>query len=271
LRKGHKCSTRSERSASRQNIGISCISLLNGLARRQKWQTLPFLDYTNIGNYQKKALYTSAKQTNKGVEGMLYNKEYLELQAEAILAELERLERFIKKTKKVFSAKNAHNIQNINNGKILTEEICNNISTTSIDNIPTNSNDSNFDKTDIIDKTNKKSKVNKTNENAEYIPVVQKLYAEYFANLPALEYKKLTSPSSMNESADVYRKLLKHGYTADAIRQAVHSARRDAFWSQQFRSMRKLIRKNRDGVSYIDVFLAMNQQNHKMAIPKIIR
>jgi uncharacterized protein YdaU (DUF1376 family) len=58
-------------------------------------------------------------------------------------------------------------------------------------------------------------------------------------------------------SMDVFNKLVRiDGYTIDDIKNAIQWARGDDFWSKNFLSPVKLRNKNKEGVKYIDVFLA---------------
>lgn len=90
--------------------------------------------------------------------------------------------------------------------------------------------------------------------------------------LSGIELKRVQSAAGLRNAANEVAKLLKTGYTEAQIVQAVTDATNEPFWRKQFRSMLKLTRKNKDGVPYIDVFLALNQKNHKLPSnrPKII-
>jgi hypothetical protein len=82
--------------------------------------------------------------------------------------------------------------------------------------------------------------------------------------LNPMELERMNSSNAMKQNAGVMAKLLQAGYTNEHILQAVTDAANDPFWRKQFRSLLKLTRKNKDGVMYIDVFLALNQTNHKL-------
>jgi hypothetical protein len=90
-------------------------------------------------------------------------------------------------------------------------------------------------------------------------------------NLNSLETERLYSKRATEVAIETYCKLLKLGYTEQLIAQSVQDACNDSFWSRQFRSYPKLLRKNKDGVFYIDVFLSLRQNSHKLSIPKVIR
>lgn len=184
---------------------------------------------------------------------MMFHYETAKQHAEQVLHELEKIERFVRNAKKALSALYVQNEQNINPSTIIL----------------TSNNMSNNAKEKNENGQNKQSK--KSEENKQYLHIVQNIYSSYFNNLPDIEYQRLTSAKSILDGADVYRQLLKQGYTKQNIEQAIYSARRDSFWSNQFRTMRKLLRKNKDGVLYMDVFLALNQSSHKLSVPKIIR
>jgi hypothetical protein len=79
-----------------------------------------------------------------------------------------------------------------------------------------------------------------------------------------MELERMKSSNALKQSAGVMAKLLQAGYTNEHILQAVTDAANDQFWRKQFRSLLKLTRKNKDGVMYVDVFLALNQNNHKL-------
>lgn len=118
-----------------------------------------------------------------------------------------------------------------------------------------------------------KSKLQKRTkeENLQFRNQVEKLSKLLLPNLSAVEQQRLMSDVGIYNACETYAKLLRMGYTDALIEQAVHNAVRDAFWAKQFRTLVKLLRKNRDDVFYIDVFLAMNMKSTKVSIPKIVR
>ena len=81
--------------------------------------------------------------------------------------------------------------------------------------------------------------------------------------LNPMELERMNSSNALKQNAGVMAKLLQAGYTNEHILQAVTDAANDPFWRKQFRSLLKLTRKNKDSVMYVDVFLALNQTNHK--------
>jgi hypothetical protein len=192
----------------------------------------------------------------------MYHKENAKYHAEQILHELERIERFIKTSKKALSALFADNVNNDENNRNDKTETLSTITNTYI-----------LSKNNAEEKNGigQKKQIGKNEQNMQYLQIVQNMYSKHFAQLSDIEFQRVTSPKSIMDGADVYRQLLKQGYTAQSIEQAVYSARMDSFWNGQFRTLRKLLRKNKDGVLYIDVFLALNQSRHKLSVPKIIR
>lgn len=99
---------------------------------------------------------------------------------------------------------------------------------------------------------------------SDILETVQKLIALIARNCSELEAARLQSKTSMRQAQAMYLKLLKQGYTKQHIFQAVTDATSDDFWSRQFRSLLKLGRKDKDGVLYIDKFLALRQKSHKL-------
>lgn len=195
----------------------------------------------------------SRKNHTKHGVNMLYHEQSAKYHAEQVLHELDKIERFVRNAKKALNVIFANNPENENPSTIILSSI----------NTKNNGEEKNG---------KEQNKQNKRNEeNKQYLQIVQNLYSSYFASLPDIEYQRLTSSKYVMDGADVYRQLLKQGYTKQNIEQAIFSARRDSFWSNQFRTMRKLLRKNKDGVLYMDVFLALNQASHKLSVPKIIR
>jgi len=99
-------------------------------------------------------------------------------------------------------------------------------------------------------------------QDAEYL--ASKCTAVIARYLNPMELERMNSSNALKQSAGVMAKLLQAGYTNEHILQAVTDAANDPFWRKQFRSLLKLTRKNKDGVMYVDVFLALNQTNHKL-------
>ena len=74
---------------------------------------------------------------------------------------------------------------------------------------------------------------------------------------------KLTVNDKMKKDwSNVYCKLRSLGKTKDDIKSSVTYARTDSFWQSNFLSPSKLIKKNKDGIMYIDVF--MNRANKEV-------
>lgn len=120
----------------------------------------------------------------------------------------------------------------------------------------------------------KKSKNQRNEEKQRFLQnqqKVEKLQKMIFPLISQIEQNRLESDRGILVGCQTYDKLLKLGYTEPMIHQAVFNATRDEFWSKQFRSLAKLLRKNKDDVLYIDIFLAIGQKNHKVAIPRIVR
>ena len=92
------------------------------------------------------------------------------------------------------------------------------------------------------------------------------------AYVSEIEAQRLQSAPGFKSAVIEVQKLMKTGYSEREIVQAVKDAANEPFWRKNFRSMLKLSRKNKDGVMYIDLFLALNQKNHKLPTnrPKII-
>lgn len=122
--------------------------------------------------------------------------------------------------------------------------------------------------------TSKKSKNQRNEEKQRFLQnqqKVEKLQKMLFPLISQIERNRLESDRGVLVACQTYDKLLKLGYSESMIHQAVFNATRDGFWSKQFRSLAKLLRKNKDDVLYIDIFLAIGQKNHKVAIPRIVR
>ena len=120
----------------------------------------------------------------------------------------------------------------------------------------------------------KKSKNQRNEEKQRFLQnqqKVEKLQKMLFPLISQIEQNRLESDRGILVGCQTYDKLLKLGYTEQMIEQSVFNATRDEFWSKQFRSLAKLLRKNKDDVLYIDIFLAIGQKNHKVAIPRIVR
>lgn len=102
--------------------------------------------------------------------------------------------------------------------------------------------------------------------------IAEKCHKIMLPYLSEHEVKRVQSAPGLRSAASEVRKLLKWGYTEAQIVQAVTDAANEPFWRTNFRSLLKLSRRNRDGVPYIDVFLALNQRNHKLPTnrPRII-
>ena len=101
-------------------------------------------------------------------------------------------------------------------------------------------------------------------EHTEAVEIMERAGVILSRYLNHVETERLNSKKAKEQAADVMRKLLKQGYTKQHILQAVTDATNNEFWRKQFRSLLKLSRKNADGVPYIDVFLALNQNAHKL-------
>jgi hypothetical protein len=118
------------------------------------------------------------------------------------------------------------------------------------------------------ERKSQKSKKAQFLQNRQKVENLQKLI---FPNLSQIEQKRQESEKAILVACEIYDKLIKKGYDERMIHQAVYSASRDQFWSKQFRSLAKLLRKNKDDIYYIDIFLSIDQKNHKISIPKIVR
>lgn len=181
------------------------------------------------------------------MDGMPYDRENLEELAKKTEYELLKISQFLQKMEEM--SKNA--------GTSLRFIL----SILNKDNIP-----------EIV--TSKKSKKEKNLQKEQILQnlqKVQKLQELIFPHISKIERDRLESKRGLFIACETYDKLIKKGYTDTMIHQAVFNATRDEFWSRQFRSLAKLLRKNRDEVFYIDVFLGIGSKNHKVSIPKIVR
>ena len=102
------------------------------------------------------------------------------------------------------------------------------------------------------------------NEHPEHAEFAKRLADLIGANLSPIENSRLQAKNVQIEYRKTIATLLKQGYTKDHILQAVTDATRDQFWCKQFRTLNKLNRKNKEGVLYIDIFLALRQKQHKL-------
>lgn len=197
--------------------------------------------------------------------GEPYHKEVVQVEAEKVIAEIEKLQKYLNKFKKTFLIPFYNNDKNAQTDEICPDNTLISTNTNTIYNIHDGSN------LDQNEQTAKTSKNNKTDNFIQYEENIKYLYKKYFSHLSKLEIDRQISSDNMQHSLVAYDKLIRSGYTKQLIEQAVQDALNDSFWRLQFRSFRKLIRKNKDGVQYIDVFLALNRKQHKLPIPKIIR
>ena len=113
-------------------------------------------------------------------------------------------------------------------------------------------------------KTQKNTTISEPIEHTDAWQIMEQAGALLSVYLNHVELERMQSKRAKEQAADVMRKLLQQGYTKQHILQAVTDANNSEFWRRQFRSLLKLTRKNADGVPYIDVFLALNQNAHKL-------
>jgi hypothetical protein len=181
------------------------------------------------------------------MDGMPYNREDLEELAKKTEYELLKISQFLEKMEEM--SKNA--------GTSLRFIL----SILNKDNIPS-----------IVTskKSKKEQKIQKEQilQNRQKIQILQEMI---FPHISKIERSRLESERGILIACETFDKLIQKGYTDEMIKQAVFNATRDEFWSRQFRSLAKLLRKNRDEVLYIDIFLAIGVKNHKISIPKIVR
>jgi len=181
------------------------------------------------------------------MDGMPYEKENLEELAKKTEYEILKIAEFLQKIE--FLSKNA------------SQSLRFIISILNKDNIP-----------EIV--TSQKSKKDRKIQKEQILQnsqKVQKLQELIFPHISEIERNRLKSERGIFVACETYDKLIQKGYDDRMIYQAVFNATRDEFWSRQFRSLAKLLRKNRDEVLYIDVFLGIGLKNHKVSIPKIVR
>lgn len=80
--------------------------------------------------------------------------------------------------------------------------------------------------------------------------------------------KNLFDEKYMNDSCKkTIDKLLK-SYSKEDIIKAIKWAKNDSFWNSNFLSISKLDKKNKDGVKFIDVFLAKSKVGNKQSEPE---
>lgn len=199
------------------------------------------------------------------MNGMQYDKQTVQFEAEKVIAEIERLQKYLNKFKKAFLSPFYENDQNVQTDENCPDNILIHTNTNSIYKIHDGSD------LDQNKQTAKIEKISKIDNSAEYEENIKNLYKKHFMHLSEFEIERQISRENMQHSLATYDKLIRTGYTKELIEQAVQDAMNDAFWRLQFRSFRKLTRKNKDGVQYIDVFLALNRKQHKLSVPKIIR
>lgn len=202
------------------------------------------------------------------MNGIQYDKETIQFEAEKVIAEIERLQKYLNKFKKTFLLPFYENNENAKNNQ--TGENCpvNTLINTNTNTIYKIHDGSNLHQNE---QTAKIAKISKIENHTEYEEIIKNLYKRYFGHLSEFEISRQSSKEDMHHALQTYDKLIRAGYTKQLIEQAVQDATNDAFWRQQFRSFRKLTRKNKDGVQYIDVFLALKSKQHKLSVPKIIR
>lgn len=196
------------------------------------------------------------------MDGAPYNREQMQIDAEKVLAEIERLQKYVNKFKKTFSDLFYNNAGNDENEQTMQKDADSSLIYNTIYN--TNKRD---DGANLNQITKKKKRA----ESEKYVETAKMLINKYFHTLSSFERERLMESQALKEASDAYAKLISLGYSHKLIEQAIQDARNDTFWSQQFRSLRKLTRKNKDGVLYVDIFLALKQNKHKLTVPKIIR
>ncbi len=181
---------------------------------------------------------------------MPQNRENYEMSKNAIFYEIERISHLFEKMQKV--------TKELNNALRYL------ISYSIEYNIPEKQNCENRENRKKLEKLNNEQKCDFRKKVEKHIKLIKQ-------NLSVMEAERIESETSVNSAIVTYAKLLEMGYTETLIYQAIQDASNDSFWSKQFRSYPKLLRKNKDGVFYIDVFLALKQRQHKLSIPRIIR
>lgn len=180
------------------------------------------------------------------MDGMPQNRENYDLIKNSVFHEIERLSHFAQKVQKL-----ANELNDISRNILYNTSI----------NIPSKQNLSNREKLKNLD----------NEENRIIWQKVENQQKSILSNLSEIERNRMNKEKAQLIAVESYLKLSKLGYTDAMINQAIYNACSDSFWSKQFRSYAKLLRKNKDGIYYIDVFLSLNQKSHKISLPKIIR
>lgn len=68
------------------------------------------------------------------------------------------------------------------------------------------------------------------------------------------------NPSQAAKAAEIYHELKSKGYDKDKVKRAVLFAVNDQFWKANFRTPMKLLKKDKEGTLYIDLFLSLSQE-----------
>lgn len=68
------------------------------------------------------------------------------------------------------------------------------------------------------------------------------------------------NPQQAAKAAEIYHELKSKGYGKEKVKQAVLFAVNDPFWKVNFRTPMKLLKKDKEGSLYIDVFLSHSSQ-----------
>lgn len=202
------------------------------------------------------------------MDGIPQNRENYEKVKNEVFCEIERFEYLCEKVQKL-----------TNEMKNIVRFISYSYSMYSKDNKPYDSEFEKIDNCQNLDKCQKTSKPSKSEiptkkikvDNLENVEFVRKLNKMIEPQLHEIEKARLWNNRSYETSDQIIRTLKKQGYTEQVIQQAVYNATRDEFWCRQFRSIAKLSRKNRDGVMYVDIFIAINQKNTKISVPRVVR
>lgn len=84
--------------------------------------------------------------------------------------------------------------------------------------------------------------------------------------------KKYFDEKYINESSlECFDKLVRiDGYTIKQIKQAILNARSEDFWIKNFQSPLKLRQKDKSGVMYIDIFIALSAKINKSEIGQVV-
>ena len=105
--------------------------------------------------------------------------------------------------------------------------------------------------------TNEKGKEKKVSPKKEKISkeIIFPIVKELIKHFPSHVLKRLTDPQKKKWGETIEQLIRLDSYTKEEITQAVEFARNDSFWKNNFLSLNKLRKTDKNGTKYISIFL----------------